>query len=52
MGCAQAQGRDLRERLLKFGARVVVSVRRIVLHLPASAPFRETWQQVTLAVGA
>ena len=51
-GCAWAQVTTLRERLLKLGARVVVSVRRIVLHLPASAPFRDTWRQVALAVGA
>jgi len=29
----------LRERLLKLGARVLVSARRIVVHLPASFPF-------------
>ncbi|MEW6683349.1 MAG: IS1380 family transposase [Nitrospirota bacterium] len=50
--CARAQVTTLREWLLKLGARVVVSVRRIVLHLPASAPFREAWSQVALAVGA
>lgn len=50
--CARAQVTTLRERLLKLGARVVVSVRRIVLHLPASAPFRDAWRQVALAVGA
>lgn len=50
--CARAQVTTLRERLLKLGARVVVSVRRLVLHLPASAPFRDAWQQVALAVGA
>jgi hypothetical protein len=51
-GCARAQVTTLRERLLKLGVRVVVSVRRIVLHLPASAPFREAWHQVAMAVGA
>jgi hypothetical protein len=51
-GCARAQVTTLRERLLKLGARVVVSARRIVLHLPASAPFRDAWHQVALAVGA
>jgi len=50
--CARAQVTTLRERLLKLGTRVVVSVRRIVLHLPATAPFRDTWRQVALAVGA
>jgi hypothetical protein len=37
--CARAQVGTLRERLLKLGARVVVSARRMVLHLPASFPF-------------
>jgi hypothetical protein len=42
----------LRERLLKLGARVVVSVRRMVLHLPASFPFLPAFRQVALALGA
>jgi Transposase DDE domain group 1 len=46
--CARA----LRERLLKLSARVVVSVRRMVLHLPASFPFLPAFQQVVLALGA
>jgi hypothetical protein len=50
--CARAQVTTLRARLLKLGARVVVSVRRLVLHLPATAPFRDAWRQVALAVGA
>src|SRR5207249_152168 len=37
--CARAQVQTLRERLIKIGARVVESVRRVVLHLPASYPF-------------
>src|SRR6266581_1527535 len=37
--CARAQVAMLRERLLKLGARVLVSVRRVVVHLPASFPF-------------
>jgi hypothetical protein len=37
--CARAQVWTLRERLLKLGARVLVSVRRVVVHLPASFPF-------------
>jgi hypothetical protein len=36
--CARAQVWTLRERLLKLGARVLVSVRRVVVHLPASFP--------------
>jgi hypothetical protein len=43
---------NLRERLLKLGARVVVSVRRMVLHLPASIPFLPVFRQVALALGA
>jgi hypothetical protein len=50
--CARAQVWTLRERLLKLGARVVVSVRRMVLHLPASFPFLSAFQQIALALGA
>ncbi len=50
--CARAQVGTLRERLLKLGARVVVSVRRMVLHRPASFPFLPTFRQVPLALGA
>jgi hypothetical protein len=50
--CARAQVLTLRERLLKLGARVVVSVRRLVLHLPASFPFLPAFRQVALALGA
>jgi len=42
----------LRERLLKLGARIVGSVRRLVVHLPASFPFVATFRQVALALGA
>jgi len=31
---------------------VVGSVRRLVLHLPASAPYAATWQRVALRLGA
>jgi hypothetical protein len=50
--CARAQVWTLRERLLKLGARVVVSVRRMMLHLPASFPFLPAFRQVALALGA
>jgi hypothetical protein len=50
--CARAQVWTLRERLLKLGARVRVSVRRVVLHLPVSFPFLNTFRQVALALGA
>ena len=38
--CARAQVSTLRERLLKLGVWVTCSVRRIVLHLPQSSPWR------------
>jgi hypothetical protein len=50
--CARAQVSTLRERLLKIGARVVVSVRRIVIHLPQTFPFQEVWTRLALAFGA
>jgi len=37
---------------LKLGARVLVSVRRVVVHLPASFPFLPIFQQVALALDA
>ena len=42
--CARAQVTWLRDRLLKLGAHVVVSFRRMVLHLPRSTPDRDAWQ--------
>lgn len=50
--CARAQVWILRDRLLKLGARVVGSMRRVVLHLPQSFPFLKTFQAVALALGA
>jgi hypothetical protein len=50
--CARAQAWILRERLLKLGARVIVSVRRVVLHLPVSFPFLNVFHRVALALGA
>jgi hypothetical protein len=50
--CARSQVWSLREQLIKLGARVVVSVRRIVVHLPASYPFLDAWNQIALALGA
>lgn len=49
---ARAQVTRLRERLFKIGARVVVSVRRIVLHLPRSFAFLDDWNRIALALGA
>jgi Transposase DDE domain group 1 len=51
-GCARAQVWMLRERLLKLGAHVVSSVRRVVVHLPASFSFLPTFRKVALALGA
>ena len=50
--CARAQVSTLRERFLKLGARVVASVRRIVLHLPRSFPYREKFYRLALSLGA
>jgi len=51
-GCARAQVSTLRERLFKIGAWVEVSVRRVVLHLPASFPFKHDWARLAVALGA
>jgi len=50
--CARTQVTGLRERLLKLGVQVVVSVRRIVLHLPTSTPDLDAWRHIALALGA
>ncbi len=49
---ARTQVTGLRERLLKLGVHVVVSVRRIVLHLPTSTPNLDAWRHIALALGA
>jgi hypothetical protein len=49
---ATAQVSTLRERLLKLAAWVERSVRRIVLHLPTTAPWLTTWRRIAVAVGA
>jgi len=49
---ARAQVATLRLRLLKLGVSVVTSVRRIVLHLPMSAPDRATWIHLACQLGA
>ena len=51
-GCARAQVWTLRERLLKLGVWVTCSVRRIVLHLPQSAPWRSDWCRIARRLGA
>ena len=50
--CADAQVTTLRERLIKLAVWVERSVRRIVLHLPATFPWLRTWRQIARAVGA
>ena len=50
--CARAQVCMLRERLLKLGARVMVSVRRILVHLPVSFPFQPTFARIAMSFGA
>jgi hypothetical protein len=51
-GCARAQVSTLRERLLKIGVWIEVSVRRIVLHFPTSYPFKHDWGRLAVALGA
>lgn len=48
----RAQVGTLREQLLKLGAWVQSSVRRIVLHLPASFPRFHDWQLIAHTLGA
>ena len=49
---ARAQVSTLRDCLLKIGARVGSSVRRIVLLLPESFPFAHAWGRVAHSLGA
>lgn len=44
---ARVQVETLRICLLKIGAHVDVSVRRIVLHLPRSFPYLDLWQKIS-----
>ena len=48
----RAQVGTLREQLLKLGAWVQSSARRIVLHLPASFPRFHSWQLIAQGLGA
>jgi hypothetical protein len=50
--CADAQVSTLRERLLKLGAWVEVSVRRVVVHLPQSFAWKPCWIRVAGRLGA
>src|SRR5438477_87859 len=49
---ARAQVSTLREHFLKLGAQVIVTVRRIVLHLPRSFPYLDTFHRLALSLGA
>ncbi len=51
-GLAHAQVHTLRERLLKLAVWVQSSTRRIVLHLPKSAPWRSDWCRIARAMRA
>lgn len=50
--CARSQVTVLRERLLKFGAQVSSSTRRLVIRLPHRAPFADIWLAVARSLGA
>lgn len=50
--CATAQVPTLRERLIKLAVWGERSVRRVVLHLPRTAPWLATWRHLARAVGA
>ena len=45
-GCARAQVATLRLRLLKLGAWIESSVRRVVIHLPIDTPFADDWWRI------
>lgn len=51
-GFALAQVNTLRERLLKLAVWVERSTRRLVLHLPDSAPWRSDWCRIARTLGA
>ncbi|MCL5671079.1 MAG: transposase [Acidobacteria bacterium] len=61
IACAYADANDaarraqvwtLRERLLKLGAQVGGSVRRVLIHLPVSFPFLRNFRKIALAFGS
>jgi hypothetical protein len=49
---ARAQVSTLREHFLKIGAQVIVTVRRIVLHMPQAFPYRDSFHRLALSLGA
>lgn len=50
--CERAQVSTLRDRLIKLGAWIETSVRRIVVHLPKGALHRCEWQRIARSLGA
>ena len=48
--CSRSQVSQLRERLLKIGTSVVVSVRRVVLHLPQWFPDIDIFRRIALGL--
>ena len=51
-GLARAYAITLRERLIKLGAWIQTSTRRIVLHLPQDAPWQREWVTVARSLQA
>ncbi len=49
---ARAQVSTLREKLLKVSARIEESVRRIVIHLPATFAYVSEWTSIAKRIGA
>lgn len=50
--CAKAQVWTIRQRLLKIGAQVISSTRRLVLRLPESFPYKPEWIAMARLLGA
>lgn len=50
--CERAQVSTLRDRLIKLGAWIETSVRRIVVHLPKGTLHRCEWQRIARSLGA
>ena len=47
---ARIQSGTIRSKLLKIGARIVVSVRRVVLHLPTGYPYATFFHEVAARI--
>jgi hypothetical protein len=50
--CARAQVSTLRQRFLKLGVQVIATVRRVVLLLPQTFPYRDSFHRLALSLGA